>query len=266
MNQRERLRYLIDSFLKESDEYKDIAVPDDEEGQKRLLRSLMNVRMPGSMDAEALRVQDAYLEERIREMGAVSLKDISPAKGNMYIWQGDITRLSVDAIVNAANSQMLGCFVPMHSCIDNCIHTFAGVQLRKECDSQMENLRIKYGRKYEQPTAVPMITDAYNLPAKKVIHVVGPIVNGPLTKEHENLLAQCYTSCLDMAAENGLKSIAFCCISTGVFMFPNERAAEIAVETVSKWLDDNKSDMKVVFNVFKDIDLDIYDQLLGVDI
>lgn len=149
--------------------------------------------------------------------------------------------------------------------VANCIHTFAGVQLRNECNRQMENLRIKYGRKYEQPTAVPMITDAYNLPAKKVIHVVGPIVNGPLTKEHEKLLAQCYSSCLDMAAENGLNSIAFCCISTGVFMFPNERAAEIAVETVSKWLDENSSDMKVIFNVFKDIDLNIYDQLLGID-
>ena len=149
--------------------------------------------------------------------------------------------------------------------VANSIHTFAGVQLRNECNRQMENLRIKYGRKYEQPTAVPMITDAYNLPAKKVIHVVGPIVNGPLIKEHEKLLAQCYTSCLDMAAENGLNSIAFCCISTGVFMFPNERAAEIAVETVEKWLDENRSDMKVIFNVFKDFDLDIYDQLLGID-
>ena len=155
---------------------------------------------------------------------------------HISIWQGDITRLTVDAIVNAANSQMLGCFVPMHTCIDNCIHTFAGIQLRAECNRQMNQLRAKYGPDYEQPTAVPMLTDGYNLPAKKVIHIVGPIVEGRLTKDLEQDLAACYKNSLDLCLENGLRSVAFCCISTGVFRFPNKRAAEIAVRTVTDWL------------------------------
>ena len=181
----------------------------------------------------------------------------------MSIWQGDITRLAVDAIVNAANSQMLGCFVPMHTCIDNCIHTFAGVQLRAECNRQMNQFRIRYGRDYEQPTAVPILTDGYNLPAKKIVHIVGPIVEGQLTKALEKDLADCYRNTLDLCAENGLRSVAFCCISTGVFHFPNRRAAEIAVKTVSKWLDEHKGQIdRVIFNVFKDEDKAYYEELL----
>ena len=261
-SQNQRLDYLVEEFKADSVQYKDIQTPRDTEGKRRILRSLMNIRMPRKMDGRVLAVQDEYLQERIRENGIVKLEDIPVIRDGMSIWQGDITRLAVDAIVNAANSQMLGCFVPMHTCIDNCIHTFAGVQLRAECNRQMENLRIRYGSNYEQPTAIPMITDGYNLPAKKVIHVVGPIVDGPLTKEHEELLALCYQSCLELASENGLKSIAFCCISTGVFMFPNERAAEIAVDTVQKWLGETGSHMRVIFNVFKDEDKDYYEQLL----
>ena len=156
----------------------------------------MNIRMPGKMNPAVLAVQDAYLQERIRENGIVELTDIPEIKDGISIWQGDITRLAVDAIVNAANSQMLGCFVPMHTCIDNCIHTFAGVQLRAECNRQMNKLRTRYGRDYEQPTAVPMLTDAYNLPAKKVIHIVGPIVEYGLTKDLEEKLADCYRNTL----------------------------------------------------------------------
>ena len=259
-----RLDYLVEQFKADSDEYKDLQVPDDTNGKRRILRSLMNIRMPRLMDEAVLRVQDEYLRERIKENGIVELSDIPVIKDNMSIRQGDITRLSVDAIVNAANSQMLGCFIPMHTCIDNCIHTFAGVQLRNECDRQMKILRSKYGSNYEQPTAIPMLTDAYNLPAKKIIHIVSPIVNGILTAKHEKLLSDCYKNTLDLCRENGLKTVAFCCISTGVFSFPNKRAAEIAVETVKQWLAENPGKInRVIFNVFKDEDKDIYSRILS---
>ena len=184
-------------------------------------------------------------------------------RDGLSIWQGDITRLAVDAIVNAANSQMLGCFVPMHTCIDNCIHTFAGVQLRSECKEKMDELRARYGSDYEQPTAVPMLTDAYNLPAKKVIHIVGPIVEGRLTEEHERQLAACYRNTLELCAANSLRTVAFCGISTGVFHFPAERAAEIAVQTVTEWLSERPGAMdRVIFNVFSDRSRAIYEQNL----
>ena len=258
-----RLDYLVEEFKADSVQYKDLQTPEDIEGKRRILRSLMNVRMPRKMDKAVLAVQDEYLQERIRENGIVELADIPVIRDRMSIWQGDITRLAVDAIVNAANSQMLGCFVPMHTCIDNCIHTFAGVQLRAECARQMEQLKSRYGRDYEQPTALPMLTDAYNLPARKVIHIVGPIVQGRLTTSLENDLAACYRNTLDMCLENGLKSVAFCCISTGVFHFPNKRAAEIAVQTVTGWLSEHPGGMeRVIFNVFKDEDKAYYEQLL----
>ena len=261
--QEERLDYLVEEFKADSDEYKDLRTPDNGDEKRRILRSLMNIRMPKEMSPEVLKVQDEYLTERANEKGVVNLSDIPVIRDGLSIWQGDITRLSVDAIVNAANSQMLGCFVPMHTCIDNCIHTFAGVQLRTECNRQMNELRIRYGRDYEQPTAVPMLTDAYNLPAKKVVHVVGPIVQSRLTPELEKDLADCYRNTLDMCAGNGLKSVAFCCISTGVFRFPNKRAAEIAVSTVTEWLHSNPGKVeRVIFNVFKDEDKTIYEKLI----
>ena len=263
MTQNGRLDYLVEEFKADSVQYKDLQTPEDTEGKRRILRSLMNIRMPRKMDEAVLSVQDEYLQARIRENGIVELADIPIIRDRMSIWQGDITRLAVDAIVNAANSQMLGCFVPMHTCIDNCIHTFAGVQLRAECARQMEQLKSRYGRDYEQPTALPMLTDAYNLPARKVIHIVGPIVQGRLTTSLENDLAACYRNTLDMCLENGLKSVAFCCISTGVFHFPNKRAAEIAVQTVTGWLSEHPGGMeRVIFNVFKDEDKAYYEQLL----
>ena len=263
MTQEQRLDTLVEAFKADSVQYKELQTPADTESKRRILRSLMNIRMPRKMNDSILAVQDDYLRERIRENGIVTLSDIPVIRDGLSIWQGDITRLAVDAIVNAANSQMLGCFVPMHTCIDNCIHTFAGVQLRAECNRQMNQLRIRYGRDYEQPTAIPMLTDGYNLPAKKIIHIVGPIVEDRLTPALEKDLADCYRNTLDLCAENGLRSVAFCCISTGVFHFPNKRAAEIAVETVEKWLSEHGGKIdRVIFNVFKDEDKAYYEELL----
>ena len=271
--QEERLNYLIEKFKEESAEYKNLETPADIEDKKVLLRSLMNVRPPKETSDEILKVQDEYLTERNKEKGIVYLKDIKtiketinskhPYPQKISVWQGDITRLSCDAIVNAANSQMLGCFVPMHTCIDNCIHTFAGIQLRNECNKIMNEFRKKYGDDYEQPTAVPIITDGYNLPAKKVIHVAGPIVTGTLTQTNIKDLQNCYKNILDMCLENNLKSVAFCCISTGVFSFPNKKAAEVAVETVTNWLKQNETKTdRVVFNVFKQEDKFCYEKFL----
>ena len=269
MNQNERLDYLIEQFKEDSGQYRDLEVPADTAVKKRVLRSLMNIRMPKMMAPSVLTVQDEYLQERNRVNGIVQVSEIPtaaglgsrhPFAGQIAVWQGDITRLAADAIVNAANSQMLGCFIPMHSCIDNCIHTFAGVQLREECSRKMKALRAKYGPDYEQPTAVPMLTDAYNLPARKVIHIVGPIVSGPLTKSLEQDLADCYWNTLDLCLENGIRSVAFCCISTGVFHFPNKRAAQIAVKAVTDWLNAHPEAIeRVIFNVFKNEDKAYYE-------
>ncbi len=271
MNQSENRRYLIEELLKEQPRYAHMQIPQDTDGQKQLLRSLMNVRMPKKIRPEFLQVQDAYLQEAAKEKGVVTLAeletfepDLSIWKGDitrlqvgaMSIWKGDITRLQVGAIVNAANSGMTGCYQPCHNCIDNCIHTYAGVQLRLACVDLME----KQGT--EEPTGQAKITPAYNLPCDYVIHTVGPIVQGRLTKHHEDLLASCYRSCLQIADEHDVKSIAFCCISTGVFMFPNDRAAEIAVETVEHYKAETGSKIQVVFNVFKDIDEQLYHALL----
>ena len=269
MDQQERLDYLVERFKEDSGDYKDLKTPSDKEGKERILRSLMNIRMPKRMAASVLAVQDEYLQERSRENGIVSAAEIPTIASRdsshafaeqLSVWQGDITRLAVDAIVNAANSQMLGCFIPMHTCIDNCIHTFAGIQLRAECSRQMERLRAKYGSGYEQPTAVPMLTPGYNLPAKHVVHIVGPIVQYQLTPELEEELAACYSSTLYLCEKKNIRTVAFCCISTGVFRFPNRRAAEIAVKTVTDWLGRHTGRMeRVIFNVFKDEDRKYYE-------
>jgi O-acetyl-ADP-ribose deacetylase (regulator of RNase III) len=256
MNQTERRTYLIKTLLKEQPRYAKMRIPSDTQEQKNLLRSLMNIRMPGGVDEEFLRVQDEYLQQVNSEKGIVTLADMEEMQSDLYVWQGDITRLRVGAIVNAANSGMTGCYQPCHSCIDNCIHTYAGIQLRLKCAEMME------AQGYEEPTGMAKITPAYNLPCDFVIHTVGPIVQGRLTKEHEKLLQSCYQSCLAIAEENSVQSLAFCCISTGVFMFPNERAAEIAVRTVKEYKEKSGSSIKVVFNVFKDMDLAFYQKLL----
>ena len=256
MNQTEKRVFLIRRLLDEDRRYRGIEVPADAYEQKRLLRSLMNLRPPRDIDAEFLTVQDEYLRREIDAAGITELADLEPVCGDLYLWQGDITRLRCGAIVNAANSGMTGCYVPCHACIDNCIHTFAGVQLRWECARLMER------QGHEEPTGQAKITKAYNLPCSYVLHTVGPIVGARVSPEDERLLASCYRSCLALAGENGIESIAFCCISTGVFRFPNRRAAEIAVETVRKYKAETGSGMKVIFNVFKDLDLAIYRRIL----
>jgi O-acetyl-ADP-ribose deacetylase (regulator of RNase III) len=232
-----------------------MAIPEDEGEQFRLLRSLMNVRMAAPIAPEVERIQDEYLREENRKRGVVNLSDLEPIQSGLYLWRGDITRLACGAIVNAANSGMTGCYQPCHSCIDNCIHTYAGMQLRNYCNDIM----TKQG--HPEHTGEAKLTPAFNLPCDYVIHTVGPIVNGALTAEHRALLAACYRSCLELADENGIKSIAFCCISTGVFMFPNDIAAEIAVNTVREYREKG-SDIKVVFNVFKEYDEQLYLSLL----
>ncbi|MCD8196777.1 MAG: protein-ADP-ribose hydrolase [Lachnospiraceae bacterium] len=256
MNQSERREYLIHYLLAEHAEYKDVEIPKDTVSQKTLLRALFNVRMPQTVTDEFLQIQDDYLQEEIRQKGITDYKNLSEIQPDLYLWQGDISTLKCGAIVNAANSQMLGCFRPNHACIDNCIHTFSGIQLRRDCYEIMQ----KQG--HEEPTSTAKITQAYNLPCDYVLHTVGPIVSDKLTKMHEDQLESCYLSCLKLAEQHEVASIAFCCISTGVFRFPNERAAEIAVQTVKRYKVRTGSEIKVIFNVFKDIDLEIYSRIL----
>ena len=258
MNQTERRRWLIDTLLAEDGRYAGTRIPLTEGGQKKLLRSLMNVRPPRENDPEFLRVQDEYLGEELARKTVVRADDLIPLRGSLTLWQGDITTLAADGIVNAANSGMTGCYSPCHGCIDNCIHTYAGVQLRHDCAVLMRE------QGHEEPAGGAKITNAYNLPAKYVLHTVGPIVGGgEPTAQDRRLLASCYTSCLDLAAEYGLGSLAFCCISTGVFGYPQDKAAAVAVETVEGWLARHGSGMKVIFNVFRDSDLEIYRELLA---
>lgn len=256
MNQNEKRLFQIKRLLKDQPGYAKMQIPDRIDEQKLMLRSLMNVRMPGTIDDDFLSIQDEYLQQVNAQKGVVTLADMEELQPDIYIWKGDITRLKVGAIVNAANSGMTGCYQPCHNCIDNCIHTYAGIQLRNTCAEIMRR------QGYEEPTGQAKITPAYNLPCEYVIHTVGPIVQGTLTKKHEELLASCYRSCLETAHENGVASIAFCCISTGVFMFPNQRAAEIAVKTVKEYKEKTNSSVKVIFNVFQDVDEEIYQELL----
>lgn len=257
MTHGEKRIYLIEKLLKEQPQYVAAAIPDGEEEQKRLLRSLMNVRMPRKTSDEFLAVQNEYLRAETEAKGITRTEDLKFSSEGFCVWQGDITTLAADAIVNAANSALLGCFYPCHSCIDNCIHTYAGVQLRAACAEIM----ARQGR--EEETGKAKITSAFNLPSKYVIHTVGPIIYSFPAKEDDELLSSCYRSCLETAEENGCGNIAFCCISTGEFRFPNRRAAEIAVSTVRDYKKERKSDIEVIFNVFKDTDYKIYKELLG---
>ena len=258
MNQQEKCLWMIRALLDEMPQYRDTPIPALPDHRWRLLRSLMNVRPPMPATKEFLQVQDAYLQQMTAEKGIVDAASLpSSAKDErLILWQGDITTLQCDAIVNAANSQMLGCFSPCHGCIDNIIHTMAGVQLRMACHEIMQ----KQG--HEEPTGQAKITPGFNLPAKYVLHTVGPIINDEVTPEAETLLASCYRSCLELAEQHNLHSIAFCCISTGVFSFPPDLAAEIAIRTVEEFLQKETGIRRVIFNVFKDSDLEIYQRLL----
>ena len=295
MTQDERRLYLINELLKERNE--DCEIPDDEKSQKDLLRSLMNIRQPLPVSADFLQIQDDYLQEVNRDRGCTDVCDLESVKEivgssptitqvasttmtqvasptmtkdvipvldtgiskKLYLWQGDITTLKVDAIVNAANSQLLGCFAPLHACIDNCIHTFAGIQLRLACNELMK----KQG--HEEGTGLCKITPAFNLPSRYVLHTVGPIIYTSVGPREKLLLENCYKNCLETASQNQLESVAFCCISTGVFRFPQDLAAQIAVETVEMWLAENPESTvkKVIFNVFGNKDLEIYKKVLG---
>lgn len=255
MEQTESRTYLIQKLLSEKHGYENAPIPADEREQKRLLRALFNIRMPNPISNDFLDIQDKYLQEETAKKGITRLEDLTPVRDHIYLWQGDITTIACDAIVNAANNQMLGCFCPCHGCIDNAIHTYAGVQLRLACAELMKN------QDYEE-TGRAKITPAYNLPCNYVIHTVGPIVNGALTQKEEDQLASCYLSCIELAEQNGIESIAFCCISTGEFFFPNDRAAEIAIETITNYIQKINSKIKVIFNVFKDLDYEIYSRLL----
>lgn len=253
MEQAEKRKALIEYLLAESGS--NTEVPSDEYSQRRLLRALFNVRMPKAASDEFLELQDEYLREEIERKGITDISSLAPVLPDIYLWRGDITTLRCDGIVNAANSQMLGCFCPNHGCIDNAVHTYAGIELRLEC------ARLMRAQGAEEQVGHAKITRAYNLPSKYVLHTVGPTVHGALTKKHKRLLADCYRACLELADEKGLKSLAFCCISTGEFRFPNERAARIAVDTVREYKRNN-SDIKVIFNVFKECDYEIYKRLL----
>jgi O-acetyl-ADP-ribose deacetylase (regulator of RNase III) len=255
MDQSERLKYLIKYLLNENPKYNDIQIPDNYGDAFRLFRSLVNVRMPQEISDEFLAVQDEFLREETAKKGITDITDLQETEKGIYLWQGDITTLKCGGIVNAANSQMLGCFNPCHSCIDNAIHTFAGVQLRLECD------RLMKAQGHEEDTGLAKVTNAYNLPCNYVIHTVGPIVRGRLNDRHRALLESCYISCLEAAVKHNIDSIAFCCISTGVFAFPNKDAAEIAVRTVREF--PHKDKVKVIFNVFSQTDYEIYRKLLG---
>lgn len=256
MTQTQRRIFLTEYLIREDGSLKNTDIPAQEEAQKRLLRSLMNIRPPRPVPEEFLTVQDAYLQQELAEKGTVSLADLSPIQPGICLWQGDITRLAVDAVVNAANSAMLGCFIPCHGCIDNAIHSAAGVQLRLECARLME------GQQEPEPPGGARITKAWNLPCRHVLHTVGPIVRGTLTGRDCSVLEDCYRSCLALASEHRLKSVAFCCISTGEFHFPAEEAARIAVRTVRSFLEEDGKGMEVIFNVFKDRDREIYRELL----
>ena len=259
MNQNERRLFLIRSLLNERLEYRDWRIPQDVSDQKLLLRGLLNVRPAQVCNPEFLRVQDAYLHQATAEKGITDCSALSPVQPGLYLWQGDITTLKCDAIVNAANSGMTGCYAPNHRCIDNAIHTFAGVQLRLACAEIMERQGCP------EPTGQAKITPAFNLPCRYILHTVGPIVDESPTERDCAQLESCYRACLTLAAENHLESITFCCISTGEFHFPNEQTAQIAVQTVKTFLNQKSSVKKVIFNVFKDLDREIYARLLRAD-
>ncbi len=248
MTQKERRISLIQKLIDEEPRYRAVQIPSDETGQKTLLRSLMNVRPPRPVGEEFLKWQDEYLREETARKGVTDSTGLTPVEPGIFLWKGDITTLKCGAIVNAANSGMTGCYVPCHGCIDNVIHTYAGVQLRLACSRIMER------QGHEEPTGQARLTPAYNLPCDYVLHTVGPIIYGDVTQKDRELLASCYRSCLELAQQNNIKSVAFCCISTGEFHFPHQEAAAIAVNTVRRY----RKDTEVIFNVFKDVDEQIY--------
>ena len=248
-------KFLIEYLLNENPRYKRMSIPVSEKEQFQLYRSLVNIRSAKPVSEDYINAENSFLQNITEQKGITDISDLKPTENNIYLWQGDITTLKCGAIVNAGNNGLTGCYQPCHNCIDNCIHTFAGVKLRLECAEIMR----KQG--HAEPTGRAKITSAYNLPCDYVIHTVGPIVHHRLTDKHCELLRSCYKNCLKIAVQNNIESIAFCCISTGVFGFPKQEASEIAVKTVSEFLENHN--IKVIFNVFGDDDYEIYKKLLG---
>lgn len=264
MTQADCRLFLIEALLAEDEQLQEISIPAQSDEQRRLLRALMNVRPPAPVADDVLQVQDEYLRRELAAKGITDIDDLSPISPGIYLWQGDITTLRVDAIVNAANSGMTGCYQPNHNCIDNAIHTFAGVQLRLKCAQIMQE------QGYEEPVGRAKVTPAYNLPSHNIIHTVGPMTKGNPTLEQRKQLTQCYISCLDAACEAKAKSVAFCCISTGVFGFPQQEGAQIAVQAVKAWLDSRTAgepgtDRHVIFDVYTEQDENFYRAILGED-
>ena len=258
MNQMERREALIRMLIDEQpDRYRGLPVPVGEEMQRSLLRALLNLREPVPAAPELLRMQDEYLQCELSRRGVTNADALEALQPGICLWRGDITTLRCDAIVNAANSALLGCFCPNHGCIDNAIHTYAGIQLRLACKAIMD------AQGHEEPAGAAKLTLAYNLPCRYVLHTVGPIVREQVTEKDERLLASCYRACLDLAAEHALRSVAFCCISTGEFHFPHELAAQIAIRSVSSHEAVRQGRIRVIFNVFKEQDEVLYKRLLG---
>ncbi|WP_157152893.1 protein-ADP-ribose hydrolase [Brachyspira murdochii] len=254
-----KLLFLIDYLIKEGNYKYDIELEkalkeNNEEVAYNYFRYLMNIRLPNGISEEYLKIEDEYLQDRLKKKIITNIEDIKPIRDNLYLWQGDITTLNIDAVVNAANSSMLGCFIPIHKCIDNAIHSASGTRLRLYLNDIMKGKT--------EDTGKCIMTKAFNLPSKYILHTVGPIIQSSVSKRDEELLYNCYESCLETAKENNIKSIAFCCISTGEFKFPNKEASEIAVNAVKDFLYNTKYDIKIVFNVFKDLDYELYYDIL----
>lgn len=254
-----KLLFLIDYLIKEGNYKYDIELEkalkeNNEEVAYNYFRYLMNIRLPNGISEEYLKIEDEYLQDRLKKKIITNIEDIKPIRDNLYLWQGDITTLNIDAVVNAANSSMLGCFIPLHKCIDNAIHSASGTRLRLCLNNIMKGKTEDSGQ--------CIITKAFNLPSRYILHTVGPIIQNSVSKKDEELLYNCYKSCLETAKENNIKSIAFCCISTGEFKFPNKEASQIAVNAVKDFLYNTKYDIKIVFNVFKDLDYELYYDIL----
>lgn len=250
----EKLLYIINYLAKEN-KINIGELPSNEIELKNLFRSLMNMCPPNNISEDYLKIEDEFLQEELDKKLITNIENLKPIKNNLYIWKGDITTLKIDAIVNAANSAMLGCFYPMHKCIDNAIHSTAGTRLRLFC----RDIINKSGGYLE--TGDAKITPAFNLPCKYVLHTVGPIIKDKVSKKDEELLYSCYKSCLNLVVENNIESVAFCCISTGEFRFPNDLAVDIALFSTNDFLKENKErNIKIVFNVFKDIDYELYNK------
>ena len=257
----EKLDFLIDYLIKENKNIDIKEIPQNISDKKRLYRSLCNIREPLPISKEYIEIENDFLTTANIRKGIIDSNNIiqfTKYKGTpICLWQGDITTLKIDAIVNAANSQGLGCFIPCHKCIDNAIHSASGVQLRLECNKIMQEIGVLQ-------TGKAFITSGYNLPSKYVIHTVGPIIYGEVTEKEMLELKNCYINSLEIAKENNIKTIAFPCISTGEFRFPKELAAKIAIETIKEHLDTNEEYFeKIIFNVFSDEDYSFYLNNLG---